>query len=231
MQMIFQDPFASLNARMTVGDALIESIMLHRELRRSEAKDAAASLLSKVGLTREHLGRFPRAFSGGQRQRVAIARALASQPGFIVADEPVSALDVSIQAEVINLLQDLQHELGLSLMFISHDLSVVGHVSDRIAVMYLGQIVEIGPARALLREPAHPYTQALLAAVPRLGGAAARGTRLGGELPSPLRPPSGCRFHTRCPHVMPRCRTVAPDFIGIAPAHRVACHLYGEPRA
>ena len=153
MQMIFQDPYASLNARMTVGDALIESLMLHRELRRSEAKDAAASLLSKVGLTREHLGRYPRAFSGGQRQRVAIARALASQPGFIVADEPVSALDVSIQAEVINLLQDLQRELGLSLMFISHDLSVVEIMSDRVMVLYLGRIMEIGADGGPLRPP------------------------------------------------------------------------------
>ena len=223
MQMIFQDPYASLNARMTVGDALIESLMLHRELRRSEAKDAAASLLSKVGLTLEHLGRFPRAFSGGQRQRVAIARALASQPGFIVADEPVSALDVSIQAEVINLLQDLQRELGLSLMFISHDLSVVEVMADRVMVLYLGRVMETAPTEALFGRPAHPYTAILMQAAP---GAKRQGERLlaTGEIPSPRNPPSGCVFRTRCPFAIAACGEGGrPALREIAPGHFKAC--------
>jgi len=231
MQIIFQDPYASLNPRRTVARIVGRGLEIHGRRDDAAVREAVAAMIARVGLSPAHLGRYPHQFSGGQRQRIGIARALIVRPEFVVCDEPVSALDVSIQAQILALLGELKREFGLTYLFISHDLSVVGHVSDRIAVMYLGQIVEIGPARALLREPAHPYTQALLAAVPRLGGAAARGTRLGGELPSPLRPPSGCRFHTRCPHVMPRCRTVAPDFIGIAPAHRVACHLYGEPRA
>jgi oligopeptide/dipeptide ABC transporter ATP-binding protein len=192
------------------------------------SRAAVASMIARVGLSPAHLGRYPHQFSGGQRQRIGIARALIVRPEFVVCDEPVSALDVSIQAQILALLTELKRELRLTYLFISHDLSVVGHISDRIAVMYLGQIVELGPARELLREPAHPYTQALLAAVPRRVAGGPRAARLGGDPPSPLRPPAGCRFHTRCPHVMPRCRTAAPDFIGVAPGRRVACHLYGD---
>ena len=223
MQMIFQDPYASLNARMTVGDALTESLTLHRGLKRSDAKDAAGALLSQVGLTREHLARYPRAFSGGQRQRVAIARALASHPRFIVADEPVSALDVSIQAEVINLLQDLQRELGLSLMFISHDLSVVEVIADRVMVLYLGRVMETAPTEALFSRPAHPYTAILLQASP---GARPAGERLlaTGEIPSPRNPPSGCVFRTRCPFAIQACAEGSrPALREIAPGHFKAC--------
>ena len=222
MQMIFQDPYASLNPRMTIGDTLTESLRLHRGLARSEAADAAASLLGQVGLTAEHLKRYPRAFSGGQRQRVAIARALASQPRFIVADEPVSALDVSIQAEVINLLQNLQRELQLSLMFISHDLSVVEIMSDRVMVLYLGRTMEIAPTEELFARPAHPYTVALMQAAP---GASHRGQRLvlSGEIPSPSNPPSGCVFRTRCPFAVKACGEVRPALRETSPGHFKAC--------
>ena len=223
MQMIFQDPYASLNARMTVGDALTESLRLHRGLGRAKAKDAAAALLAQVGLTREHLSRYPRAFSGGQRQRVAIARALASQPRFIVADEPVSALDVSIQAEVINLLQDLQRALGLSLMFISHDLSVVEIIADRVMVLYLGRVMETAPTEALFSRPRHPYTAILMQAAP---GAKRTGERLlaTGEIPSPRDPPSACVFRTRCPFAIPACAEGGrPALREIAPGHFKAC--------
>lgn len=222
MQMIFQDPYASLNPRMTIGDTLTESLRLHRGLARSEAEDAAASLLGQVGLTAEHLRRYPRAFSGGQRQRVAIARALASQPRFIVADEPVSALDVSIQAEVINLLQDLQRELQLSLMFISHDLSVVEIMSDRVMVLYLGRTMEIAPTEELFARPAHPYTLVLMQAAP---GTSRGGQRLvlSGEIPSPSNPPSGCVFRTRCPFAVKACGEVRPTLREISPGHFKAC--------
>ena len=222
MQMVFQDPFASLNARMTVGDALAEPLRLHRRLSAREARDAAADLIRKVGLTSEHLGRYPRAFSGGQRQRVAIARALASEPKFIVADEPVSALDVSIQAEVINLLRDLQRDLGLALMFISHDLSVVEIMADRVMVLYLGRVMEEAPTQALYARPAHPYTAALMQAAP-----GARHERpsivLSGEIPSPRNPPSGCVFRTRCPFALPACAEGRPALREVAPGHRKAC--------
>jgi len=222
MQMVFQDPFASLNARMTVGDALAEPLRLHRRLSAREARDAAADLMRKVGLTSEHLGRYPRAFSGGQRQRVAIARALASEPKFIVADEPVSALDVSIQAEVINLLRDLQRDLGLALMFISHDLSVVEIMADRVMVLYLGRVMEEAPTQALYARPAHPYTAALMQAAP--GGRHDRpGIVLSGEIPSPRNPPSGCVFRTRCPFALPACAEGRPALREIAPGHRKAC--------
>jgi oligopeptide/dipeptide ABC transporter ATP-binding protein len=222
MQMVFQDPFASLNARMTVGDALAEPLRLHRRLSASEARDAAADLMRKVGLTSEHLGRYPRAFSGGQRQRVAIARALASEPKFIVADEPVSALDVSIQAEVINLLRDLQRDLGLALMFIGHDLSVVEIIADRVMVLYLGRVMEEAPTEALYARPAHPYTAALMQAAP--GARRDRpGIVLSGEIPSPRNPPSGCVFRTRCPFALPACAEGRPTLREIAPGHRKAC--------
>ena len=222
MQMIFQDPFASLNARMTVGDALIEPLRLHRGLSGRQAEDAAVGLLRQVGLSPDHMRRYPRAFSGGQRQRIAIARALTPEPRFIVADEPVSALDVSIQAEVVNLLQDLQRRLGLSLMFISHDLSVVELVADRVMVLYLGRVMETAPTEALYRRPAHPYTAALLQAVP---GAKRRRERLlpRGEIPSPANPPSGCVFRTRCPFAVRACAENVPPLAPVGPGHFKAC--------
>ena len=222
MQMVFQDPFASLNPRMTVGEALSEPIRLHRGLGKAPALDEAGRLLERVGLTREHLARYPRAFSGGQRQRVAIARALAPEPGFIVADEPVSALDVSIQAEALNLLQDLRRDLGLTLMFISHDLSVVELISDRVMVLYLGRVMELAPAEALFAAPAHPYTAALMDAAP---GAARGGRRitLSGEIPSPAAPPSGCVFRTRCPFALPDCARVEARLREIRPGRWKAC--------
>jgi oligopeptide/dipeptide ABC transporter ATP-binding protein len=222
MQMIFQDPFASLNARMTVGDALLEPLRLHRRLSRTDAWEEAALLMERVGLTREQLSRYPRALSGGQRQRVAIARALAPAPRFIVADEPVSSLDVSIQAEVLNLLQDLQRGLGLSLMFISHDLSVVEVVADRVMVLYLGRVMELAATDALYARPAHPYTAALMAAAP----GASRRKRwfvLSGEIPSPSDPPSGCVFRTRCPFALAECARVIPALREVAPGHLKAC--------
>lgn len=222
MQMVFQDPFASLNQRMTVGDALLESIRLHRGLGRAEALEEASSLMARVGLTHEHLRRYPRAFSGGQRQRIAIARALAPQPDFIIADEPVSALDVSIQAEVLNLLQDLRRDLGLTLMFISHDLSVIEVVSDRVLVLYLGRVMELAPTAALFSHPSHPYTAALMYAAP---GAVRRGRRvaLSGEIPSPSAPPRGCVFSTRCPFAVPECTRAAPVLREASPGHWKAC--------
>lgn len=228
MQMIFQDPFASLNARMTVGDALAEPLRLHRGLRGAALRDAAAALMEQVGLTGEHLRRYPRAFSGGQRQRVAIARALASQPRFIVADEPVSALDVSIQAEVVNLLQDLQRSLGLALLFISHDLSVVEVVADRVMVLYLGRVMETAPTEVLYAQPGHPYTAALMQAAP---GARRAGARivLAGEIPSPLDPPSGCVFRTRCPFAIPDCAAGRPALRPVGPGHLKACIRDGLP--
>lgn len=222
MQMIFQDPFASLNARMTVGDALAEPLRLHRGLKGKDAEAVATQLLQQVGLEPRHIKLYPRAFSGGQRQRIAIARALASQPRFIVADEPVSALDVSIQAEVVNLLQKLQRDLGLALMFISHDLSVVEVIADRVLVLYLGRVMEVAPTEALYRRPAHPYTAALLQAVP---GARTAGDRLilKGEIPSPAAPPSGCVFRTRCPFAIDDCAKVVPPLRDVASNHVKAC--------
>jgi oligopeptide/dipeptide ABC transporter ATP-binding protein len=221
MQMIFQDPFGSLNARMTVGEALREPLALHRGLRGGQAREAAAELLEQVGLRGEHLDRYPRMFSGGQRQRIAIARALASGPDFIVADEPVSALDVSIQAEVINLLQSLQADLDLTLMFISHDLSVIEVISDRVMVLYLGRVMELAPVEALFGAPLHPYTAALLQAAPGTG--AARKLLLGGEIPSPASPPSGCVFRTRCPFAITACAESVPPLRQMAPGHWKAC--------
>ena len=229
MQIIFQDPYASLNPRRTVEQIVGLGLEIHERQDAKARRERVARMLDRVGLSRSHLGRYPHQFSGGQRQRIGIARALVLNPDFVVCDEPVSALDVSIQAQIIALLTELKRELGLTFLFISHDLSVVAHVSDRVVVMYLGQIVEQGAARTLLTAPAHPYTQALLAAVPRVD-AASRPARLplGGDLPSPLRPPRGCRFHTRCPRAMPVCREQPPATREVAEGHSVACHLYPE---
>ena len=229
MQIIFQDPYSSLNPRMTVGDAVAEGIRIHRLARGAEVGRRVAALLEEVGLDPSYARRYPHEFSGGQRQRIGIARALAVEPSFIVCDEPVSALDVSVQAQVINLLRDLQERRGLSYLFIAHDLAVVRQIAHRIAVMYLGQIVEIGPSQALLSDPRHPYTQALLSAVPEPDpGAQPQRIVLGGDLPSPSRPPSGCRFHTRCFHPLrdQRCVNDVPLLRPIT-GTRAACH-YAE---
>ena len=226
MQIIFQDPYASLDPRMTVSDIVGEPLRIHDTGKRSDRRRRVAELLAVVGLRSEHAGRYPHEFSGGQRQRIGIARALALRPRFIVCDEPVSALDVSIQAQIVNLLRDLQQEFGLTYLFIAHDLGVVKHMADRVAVMYLGRIVEIADKAALYAKPLHPYTQALLAAVP-IPNPAARQTLmpLKGEIPSPSAPPPGCHFHTRCPYVMPRCRVESPPLSEIAPGHHASCHL------
>ena len=227
MQIVFQDPFASLNPRMTVGAILGEALTIHKlAASAKECEDRVASLLVKVGLKAEHMRRYPHEFSGGQRQRIVIARALAVEPVFIVCDEPVSALDVSIQAQVINLLEDLQSELNLTYLFVAHDLSVVEHISDRVAVMYLGRIVELARANDLYRNPQHPYTQALLSAVPVPDPKVKRKRiRLQGDVPSPMNPPQGCHFHTRCPIAEPRCRETAPALRQGSDGHWVACHL------
>ena len=228
MQIIFQDPYASLNPRKTVEEIVGLPLRIHERASRRRTRDEVAAMLEKVGLKTLHLNRFPHQFSGGQRQRIGIARALIVKPEFVVCDEPVSALDVSIQAQILHLLQDLRRELGLTLLFIGHNLSVVGYVSDRMAVMYLGEIVEIGAAREILTAPAHPYTQSLLAAVPRLDGEKRGTARPQGDPASPLRPPPGCRFHPRCPHVMPVCRTQTPQPVAVksGTTHSVACHLF-----
>ena len=230
VQMIFQDPFSSLNPRMTVGEMLAEVLRVHRLRPEPEIAGRVAELLGLVGLPAEAAGRAPRAFSGGQRQRIGIARALAVEPRFIVADEPVSAVDVSVQAQIMNLLLELRDRLGLTLLFIAHDLSVVRYLSDRVGVMYLGRIVESGPRDLIFGAPRHPYTQALLRAAPRpdparRGGAAA----LAGEPPSPLDPPPGCHFHTRCPRATALCRTEAPPPETVAAGHVVRCHHHATP--
>ncbi|MCZ7370408.1 MAG: ATP-binding cassette domain-containing protein [Candidatus Methanoperedens sp.] len=216
MQMIFQDPHSSLDPRMTVGDSIDEAFIIHG------IKEESAELLEKVGLTSDFASRYPHELSGGQKQRIGIARALAVRPKLIIADEPVSALDISVQAQILNLLMDLQKEYGLTYLFIAHNLSVIRHISDRVAVMYLGKIVEQGINEEIFNNPLHPYTQALLSAVP---GMRTRRQPLRGEVPSPINPPKGCRFHTRCPKKMKVCEEKEPEFIG--KEHGVACHLFG----
>ncbi len=224
IQMVFQDPFSSLNPRWKIGDSVAEPLLRDRSLSRRQRQERVADMLARVGLVGMER-RYPHEFSGGQRQRIAVARALMTRPGVVVCDEPVSALDASVQAQVLNLLCDVQEDFGPAYLFISHDLAVVGFMCPRIMVMYLGRMVEEGPREQLLQRPAHPYTQALLAAMPRWGEAAASVSSLAAqELPSPLVPPLGCAFHPRCPQALPRCREEAPDWHQLAPGWRVRCH-------
>lgn len=227
-QMIFQDPYASLNPRWTVNDIISEPLRVHKLLKtEKERSDRVKELLDLVGLNARQINRFPHEFSGGQRQRIGVARALASNPEFIVCDEPISALDVSIQAQVVNLLEDLQDKFQLTYLFIAHDLSMVRHICDRVAVMYLGVIVELGERNEVYENPLHPYTQALLTAVPIPDPKKNRARHrivLSGEIPSPLNPPSGCRFHPRCPIAKPHCAELVPEWREVKPSHWVACH-------
>ncbi|MBR4949216.1 MAG: ATP-binding cassette domain-containing protein [Clostridia bacterium] len=232
MQIVFQDPYASLDPRMTVGDIVGEAIDIHKLAKnKKERKEMIVSLLEKVGLNSEHANRYPHEFSGGQRQRIGIARALAVNPEFIVCDEPISALDVSIQAQVVNMFEDLQKELGLTYLFIAHDLSIVKHISDRIGVMYLGKIVELGTSNEIAFDSLHPYTKSLISAIPIPDPEISRSRKrivLEGDVPSPVNPPSGCRFRTRCPHATELCAEKEPEFVEATPGHFVACHYYKE---
>jgi peptide/nickel transport system ATP-binding protein/oligopeptide transport system ATP-binding protein len=226
IQIIFQDPYASLDPRMPIGESVIEGLQIHKIGNQKERWEIVINMLKKVGLEEYHARRYPHEFSGGQRQRIGIARALALQPKFIVCDEPVSALDVSIQSQVLNILKDLQTEFGLTYLFIAHNLSVVEHISNRVAVMYLGKIVELTGRDTLYREPLHPYTKALLSAIPAPHPRVKRDrTILKGDVPSPLNPPTGCRFHTRCPMAVAQCAQNEPEFKESRPGHWVACWL------
>ena len=229
MQIIFQDPFSSLNPRQTVGTIIAAPLEIHHLVEPGDKEDRIADLLRKVGLSAAAMRRYPHEFSGGQRQRIGIARALAVNPRLIVGDEPVSALDVSIQAQILNLLEDLQDELGLTYIMIAHDLSVIRHIADRIAVMYLGKIVEMAARDELYENPLHPYTRALLSAVPIPDPARKRQRMiLTGDVPSPIKPPAGCRFHPRCPQRFDPCDRAAPETVSMANGHEVACHLYAQ---
>jgi peptide/nickel transport system ATP-binding protein len=235
MQMIFQDPYSSLNPRMTLVEVIGEPLLVNGIARGSELHDRVAYLLRRVGLRPEYVGRYPHGFSGGQRQRIGIARALAPNPQLVVCDEPVSALDVSIQAQILNLLQDLQEEFGLTYLFVAHDLSVVEHISDRVAVMYVGKLVEMADTEELFLEPLHPYTEALLASVPtpdphrrRRGATSGRQVALRGEVADPSNPPSGCYFHPRCPYAVDRCKTETPVLRELRPNRFVSCHRADE---
>ena len=230
MQMVFQDPYASLNPRMSVVDIVTDPLIEHKLITRSQKQEKATELLETVGLDPRYMNRFPHEFSGGQRQRIGIARSLALNPKLMICDEPIAALDVSIQAQVINLFQDLQEKLGLSYLFIAHDLSVVRHISDRIIVMYLGKIVETAKKRDLFKNPLHPYTKVLLSSVPSPDPAVERERRrieLTGEVPSPLNKPKGCPFCTRCPEATAKCREIEPETVEMGDGHTVACHKYG----
>lgn len=230
MQMIFQDPYASLNARMTVRDIIAEPLLAHGIVKKKEeSNELVYPMLERVGLTKEHANRYAHEFSGGQRQRVGIARALILQPDLIICDEPISALDVSIQAQVINLLKDFQEEKGVSYLFIAHDLSMVRYVSDDVGVMYLGQLVETSEADDIYKNPLHPYTKGLLGSIPIANPKLARlkeKSSIEGDIPSPINPPSGCRFHTRCPYAKPICSEVTPQLKDVGGGHMTACHLY-----
>lgn len=229
MQIIFQDPSASLDPRMTVGEIVGEAIDIHNLANsKKDRTDKIRKLLSQVGLNTEHSNRYPHEFSGGQQQRIGIARALAVEPEFIVCDEPVSALDVSIQSQIVNMLEDMQKDLGLTYLFIAHDLSVVRHISNRIGVMYLGNLVELAESNELHKNPLHPYTKTLLSAVPIPDPQKSKERKriiLEGDIPSPMNPPSGCRFHTRCPYAIPRCKEEVPQWREMAPGHFAACHI------
>jgi oligopeptide/dipeptide ABC transporter ATP-binding protein len=226
LQVVFQDPYSSLNPRLSVGEIVAEPMINFGVARGAELKERMATVLAKVGLRAEAMARYPHEFSGGQRQRIGIARALAVNPNLIVCDEPVSALDVSVQAQVVNLLRDLQQEFGVSYLFVAHDLAVVEHISHRVAVMYLGKIIELTDRTSLFTTPLHPYTEALLSAVPLADPDAERKrVVVTGDVPSPINPPSGCRFHTRCPYAEPRCRIEEPAMREVRPGHHVACHL------